>query len=151
MNVAKLKLTAKLDTPGGTTILCGSCKADVWAEVDRQERCVLLAPGYRLGEGGAWRLTCHAAKKLRGSEPWQGRPALRQRIMRDGRREEEIRSRVLPDTMPSLLACPWCDRLQWLRSEALGLPATPGEAERERQRRGLLAGVSRATVQKGGA
>lgn len=135
----QIKLTAKLDRPGGTVILCGSCKADAWAEVDRQEGCVLLAPGYRLGEGAVWRLTRHAGKKLRGSEPWQGRPALRQRVMRDGRRGEEIRSRVPPDTLPSLLACPWCDRLQWLRSETLGLPASPGEAEREANRRNMLA------------
>lgn len=139
----QIKLTAKLDRPGGATILCGSCKADTWAVVDRKGDRVVLAHGYRLGEGAVWRLSRHAEKKLQT----EGYPGLRRPIVRglkSKKREEEIRP--CTQNLPSLIACPWCGRIQWLRPEALGLPVPADAAERQKNRAEILLLTRQKTV-----
>lgn len=154
----EIKLTAKLDRPGGTAVICGrrGCGGELGAEILKDSPGeVKLWPGYTYVDGVS-QLRRHTKKRLAGGwGPGLRRPAFEHHntggypVRADGSRDLTksprpiVRRKERLDLsqkarLPALLACPWCGRYQWLRREAFGLPASPGDAEQEKRVEGIF-------------
>ncbi len=127
-----IKLTAKLDHPGGTVLQCGRCGEELGGDINRDFTPEIhWVPGYTQQGGGrgksevpifaprVWRLSKHSQK----SKLVRGRYATRRRHDTHGRDERPIyRGPVVSmyDTnFPILVQCPQCTRLQWISAELL--------------------------------
>lgn len=129
----QIKLTAKLDRPGGDRFCCGRCGADLHAVLlPEAPRSPMLIAGYvprhhpNVGRE-VYTLTSHARKALiTHGRPKHRRPIFVQEvgaIRQVGQPSIVVGAQAmhLPGGIlifrPALIECPHCSRLQWLSAE----------------------------------